>query len=185
MAKDRITKQDIIMDELCEQYCEFVAELYNEGKKDISEEEVNSFQEKIRHLIKTQGKNLQLVVKVMYRKGYMKKKLGENTNRKARFLTNVLKNGIEIPSDATYFEINLCPAILVNNHQTKKTDVEILDKQPLHKATIFMGEPTKDYEKVSTGKGEFYTMPEDDPNVFVWENFDTRLISVNEVERTL
>ena len=64
-------------------------------------------------MIKDYGKNLQLVVKVMYRKGYMKKNLGENTTRNARFVTNVLKNGIEIPSDATYFDITLCPALLV------------------------------------------------------------------------
>lgn len=187
MAKDGITKQDIIMNELSEQYCEYVAELHDEDKREVSDEEVDKFQDNIRHLIKTYGKNVKLVVKINYRKGYIKKDLGKNTYRAARFVTNVLKNGIEIPSDATYFELILCPALLVKNVQKNTVEVDVLDKQPLYKIKVFTGEATKDYEKVSTGKGEYYKLSEDNPNEYVWGegSFNTRLVKIKGEERTI
>ncbi len=180
---NKITKQEII-ENLSGQYADYISELYDEDVNMVSKEEIDNLQNQIRGLVKDHGNKVRLVVKIKLRKGYMVKNLGENYYRKARFIEDVLKNGIEIPSDATYFELTICPAILAKNIQKNKVEAKVLN-QDLLKTTVYMGESTKDYEKVSTGKGEYHKLSQDNPNEFVWNNFTTRLISVKGVENTI
>ena len=150
MEKTNKTEQEMI-DNLTDQFRKFNMELYAEDIDILSKEDVENFQNDIKDLVHDHGKNLQLAVKVKYRKGNMLKNLGENTNRKARLLTNVVKNGVKIPSDLTYFELKVNPAIIVRNTKKGKLDINPIDIDLL-KITVYMGEASFKTGKVSTGR---------------------------------
>lgn len=184
MNKYKTTKKDLILDDLTEQYCDFIAELFDINKRtSISDQEIEEFQSKIKDLVDDHGKNLGLFVVAKTKKGLIREGYGKKASRKARTVKSVLKNGIEITPDVSWVELRLVPGIIVKNNQTKKVEVKGVNMD-LMKIEVYTGEVTRTKDgvaKVSTGKGESHVLGEN-PNEYMFNDFPSNILKMKEIE---
>lgn len=165
-------KIEINADNAEELLLDFTGALYGDDDGILTNEQ-NEALDRLVKFVKKMDKNpsikYDLVVSVAYRIGYSEKGMGV-TRKRTKSLVNAMETGFNIPTGATYVEIEVRPSIKIEGSNKRL-------KEKFFETKIFLGDSEITYEEAK----KKYGLTENDQLLPIEELSDSRVLHFEEI----